>query len=275
MASSRATIRQEAAKAWGRSVVVSTATTGSTSSLVDNYRLLDSNESPNQYEGCWVMPYSGTVANVGRISRVGSYSPTSGTLSLSPSYPSAIANGDGYELHNLLSPDDWNFAINWGLRKCVANRVYSITPVAEQLQYTLPSWVEREDDVTDLWVETGASQRKRREKVPPYVWKVQEEADTLALWLDHAYAPDVVNNLALIVEGIGHYDDLSTDSATTTCPLDWAVWATISEAAQLFAEEIAASQHTAAQRDVAKAIERFQELSRAYRPTYARSVSLR
>lgn len=235
---SRVTIRQESADRLAGGLVVSTATGGSTATLLDSEVLLDAGESPDRYAGSWLHPTSGT--NAGKIRRVNSYVPSAGSIAF-PALASAILAGVSYELHDHLSPAQWNTAINRGLRRCTHERRDPLAIVSKKRQYDLTTalpTLEHKAAIKALWARWGPTNEKREEELAPASWKLYHEGGKVILYLRSPLEPDPTNNLELLVEWIGPYDPLATDAAVTACPLDWIVAATLVEAWERYGRTI-------------------------------------
>lgn len=234
----RKQVRQEAAARFDGRFLVSTATGGTTSTVVDTARLQNSGGSTSKYVGGWVLPTSGNGAGVTKP--ISAYAPTTGTITNGGTvWGGVIAAADEYELHMLLDPRDWNDVINRGLRKCVKLRLDQLTLVSLQLQYTLSSLttLDSPKHVTRVLMRDGdTANRYTWRELEPSRWWISDDDDSLVLNLRSAIEPQ--SNLAMFIEYVGAYDAISTDAATTTCPLDYAVAAAIVAAWERFGKQI-------------------------------------
>ena len=239
MSNTRKAIRQESAFRFDGRALVSTATGGTTSTVIDTARLQDSGStSTNEYVGGWVLPTSGNGAGVTKP--ITTYAPSTGTITQGGTvWAGVIANGDEYELHELLDPRDWNNCIDRGLRRCTKLRKDALTLVASQLQYALSSQttLESPKHVERITLRHGATANQYTwEELSPASWWIEDDDDVLTLVLRSAITPQA--DLAMYIEYVGAYDALATDATTTTCPLDWACAAAIMVAWERFGKQV-------------------------------------
>lgn len=236
----RAAIRQEAANRFGGNTTGTTTSSGTTTTFVCS-TLADSGESTDRWDGAWVQMTSGTAGNIGAIRRIVSGVAGSGTFTVGYAFTSATASGDGFELNEHLSPTDWNNAINRALRRRMRERRETITPVLNQTHYSLASYTDITEpgQVVDLYFRDGPTAAETTyRQVPPYQWEVLEDDDGLTLYLDPPVGPGSNSDFYIIMSYVGPYAEISTDSTTTTCPLDWIVPATILAALEMYAPQL-------------------------------------
>lgn len=237
MSNTRKAIRQEAAARFDGRYLTLVATGGTTTTVVDTTRQ-DSGGSTSEYVGGWLLPTSGNGAGVTKP--IASWAPTTGTWTQAgTAWAGVIAAADEVELHMLLDPRDWNDCINRGLRRCTLLRRDALTLVSQQLQYALTSQttLESPKHVVRILMRDGAtSAQYTYRELEPSRWWVDDDDDVLTLNLRSAIEPQ--SNLAMYIEYIGAYSAISTDAATTTCPLDWAVSAAIMVAWERFGKQI-------------------------------------
>ena len=179
--------------------------------------LIDYGGSGNaKIEGAWVLVTSGTGA--GALRRVLTYNDETGQVTLSRAWTSPVVAS--YELHTLLSPVDLKRAVNAGLTRCFYLDRQEITAVAAQREYSLAAytWLTEDKQVCQVLWKQGDTANQRR--YPPVLWwKVSSDAGLLTLHVDPA---NVVSGSAYVLVAIHPYDELSTDAATTACPVEWA-----------------------------------------------------
>src|SRR3990167_5035007 len=139
MATSRATLRAEAARLIGALVWSGTASGGSTTTLIDSGptttsgSLIDTGMSAYLFGGCYVYMTGGTAANIGqwRMITPSGYAPTTGTLTLGAALSAAIAASDTYEIYAFLDPDQWTQIINDALGKMTRHYRSPITLIRD------------------------------------------------------------------------------------------------------------------------------------------------
>jgi hypothetical protein len=234
----RLTIRQTAARRLGglHTGTITASVTAPVTSVTDSSRLLDSDASENEFIGNFFM-FTGAALNAGTVRRVASYVPASGALTLGNSLASNTTSGDAYEMHEHLSPDEWNLCIDAALRRCNRRREATVTIVSGNEQYSLSALTDltRENQILDVFTMAGAAnQKRRRYLVKNVAWDVWEDDDALTLDLTTALNEDATNNLELYVAYLAPYAALATDAATTSCDLDWVVTGTLLHALETY-----------------------------------------
>lgn len=274
MSSTRTQIRQEAARRFGRPVF-STATGGSTTTLIDTVKLKDSAASDFTYQGQYVLMTSGDAS--GDVRRVSSFARTTGILTVGNAFSATIDSGDTYELHDMLDPREWAECINRGLRKCIRIRRDPLTIVDDQLQYSLASLtgLERKSQVTGVIVQHGAASQKVERSLPVYRWDIVADDDAFTLHLETAEGEDTANNRVILLEWVGPYDALATDAATTTCPLDYVVAATLDAAYEVYTQNMDRATRVEARQERAAYADDLLAAHRKYAEGRARPIGAR
>lgn len=119
MATTRETLRQEAAKILGCLLNAGTATGGSASSLTHtgNGGLRDSGASDDLYIGAYVLITSGSDDGAWRVVTPTGYNEAAGTLTVGEAWTTGPSSGTTYELLVGLTPDEWNDVIDDALAK--------------------------------------------------------------------------------------------------------------------------------------------------------------
>ena len=119
MATTRETLRQEAAKILGCLLNAGTATAGTVSSLTHtgNAGLRDSGASEDLYIGAYVLITSGADDGNWRMVTPTGYDEGAGTLTVGEAWTTGPANGTTYEILVGLTPDEWNDVIDDALAK--------------------------------------------------------------------------------------------------------------------------------------------------------------
>lgn len=271
----RKTVRREAASQLGTYTLI-TAASGSTTQVVVN-ALIDSGESDYRYVGQWALATAGTAGNLAKVRRVISYTAQSGTLGFptgNGAWPSSIVASDEFELHDLISPGDWNLCVTRALRRCTRTRREQITAVLNQLQYSLSSYtdLEQPDHLVKVWHRIGdtADQYLWRELFDSD-WQVSADDGVFTLNLD--YGLSTGSQDAYFIEYIGPYANLSDDTTTTTCPLDWLVAGVIHQAYELFGKRIEQAERSAVRIDREQAAQEFLRQTMIWAPEVAYPVS--
>lgn len=227
-----ATIRKEVLTrgGWYESI---TATSGTTTTLADTEHLKDTGESIFAYEDKWVKcltASAGSALNIGKIRRVDSYSPTSGTLTFGAPFPAAVVLGDTFELVDI-SPNLVDSCIFTALRRCIAIREDVITYAAGDTALSLASlpWVVAPEYILGLRYRSGSiNNQYHYDDIPPYYWKVTRNAASFSIELDDTLRTPSAN-VALLIRTVAPFvtdtDSFSsiTDATTYTVPLDWIV----------------------------------------------------
>ncbi len=206
-----------------------TATSGTTSTLTDTENLKDTGESSFTYEDLWIKCLTAVNSgNVGKIRRVDSYLPSSGTMTFGNPFPAAISAGDTFELDQI-SPNLVNSCINTALRRCTVERSDIVTYTAGDKQVNVTAqltWIYSAEQITEIRYRYGAvANQYSYTEIPAYYFKAI--MDNGSLWIEAEDTLRYGNNFALQLRTIAPYvtDDteLASDSTITGCPLDWIV----------------------------------------------------
>lgn len=222
MSSTRAQIRDLMGSTYGLArqlVTTSAGNAGGTTFVVSGEA--DADASAKTHDGIWA--YDVTQAQERRI-RVGGFSGTLGTFTVSPAFSAQVAITTTVELWTVARPSEVNAAINRALQRYVGRRVKdtSITLDSVQARYILPTWVRAEDDILEVYVVpyTGSSVSKGYEIEVPW-WKVRaDELSGVRRHYLHVY-PQYSSDYTLVVLAEKFYDALSTEVATTEAPIEW------------------------------------------------------
>ncbi len=238
MSSTRTEIRQEAAARLGALVYPypSTAASGTTTTAVIS-DAIDSINSEFDYTGCWALFLNGT--NDGLVRRVQSYAPGSGQITLNRALDTAIVADDTFELHSWFDPRIWTDCINRALRNMNRIRREEITVVTSQTEYSLfaHTWLTRPAQITRLIIRDGDTTGQYiYQELPSSYWVAVLDDDALSLILTQPMS--LSGSQALFFEAVGPYDELGSDSATTTADLDWVVMGTLKQAYDVYGKVI-------------------------------------
>lgn len=136
---------------------------GSTTTLVDA-QLANAYTNNREWKGFWIRMVSGTALNLGAIRQVQSYTPASGTLTVSPVLPAATADGDQYEI--------WGTTMEPFVVLNMLNRVTSTYGLGLQT-YSVLSEVpdfDMEQPGTTAWTSNNATLTKVEWDGIPGVW---------------------------------------------------------------------------------------------------------
>jgi hypothetical protein len=267
-------IRREAADRLDGTYLQSAVTGGSSTTVIDTVRLRESTRSTYDYEGSWIYFPAGTISGAANIRDVSDYAPSTGTLTVANAWGGTPANAQEFELHGIVHPTDWNTAINRGLRRCINLKRYAITIVDSQLQYSLASAIttlESAQQAKRLLERRGATSGQYEwYEVPQGLWEVYEDDDTYTLNLKRAYTSAA--NLALYLECYTPYASLATESATTTCPLDWAVSAALQCVYEKYGTQI--ESHAQSKMKAAQVTDMFTQQSAIWSPQVSYEMAL-
>lgn len=255
-------------------ITYGTATSGDFGYLIDTERLRSSLVPPERVQSSWIALTNGD-ANEGRERRIASFLPASGRASFDNPLPEAVAAGDEYEIHDILSPTQWNRVIDDALARCARTGSIVLTPTEGTTHYDLrlaePS-LELADDVLTVIKRTGVAGSYREVELPPYAWKVEDDGDGAWLKLGNAIGPDAANNLRIVVRAILPYPTLASDSSTTSCPIAWLRAAAVVSAFELYGRTIEAGARGAVNVDQQQAAANFTEQTARYAPQYDRPI---
>lgn len=187
-----------------------------TPTIITAPALIDSVEDDSRYAGGWFYCSLAAIPVVQTSRRIASYESTTGVLTLSRSIAPGPASGV-FEVHTLLDPLIMNRLINDGLERLTYLTSDTITPVDGAWNYDLSSftWLTHPDQVVDVQYLIGTDPDIQ---VYPARWFNVEERDG-AIYLD---VRPVSASGEILLTAWRHYDRLTSDSGTSTCPLDWA-----------------------------------------------------
>ena len=212
---------------WYKSIL---ATSGTTSTLVDTENLRDTGSSDYDHEDAWFKCTSAAQAGiVGKVRRAASYSKSSGTVTFGNALSATITAGDVFEEHQV-DPDLIDRCINAALRRCTTVKRDLLTYSAGETQIALTGtypWIVAPEYVLGLRYRLGTVANKYTfREVWPSSYKVTEDEGSISL--EFYEPPATGTGIALELKSIGPYvtteaSELSTDAATTNCPLDWIV----------------------------------------------------
>ncbi len=119
------------------------------------------------------------------------------------------------EIYFMLDVDNWNRVINEALTELWRWDRQSIPLIANTNEYALASWIQTKGQIAEvLFRDTNPTPAVEG---PAPTWTIQEDDNVLTLKI--LSLPVQVTNINVIVKARHYYDELVTDAATTTCPL--------------------------------------------------------
>lgn len=134
-------------------------------------------------------------------------------VTLTSSLP-GLDNGDTVGIYFLLPPTAMTTAINDEVSVLSHEVREPITLVANVNEYALPAWVTNRSQLLDVIFRKEESTKFREYKAPSF--EVQTDDDVVTLRLIHV--PLDLTDWSLIVRLRKYYDELTTESSTTTIP---------------------------------------------------------
>lgn len=268
MSSTRTQIRQEAAARIGSIAYPypCTGTSGGSTTTAVVSEFIDSIDSEYRNVGSWAYFLNGT--NAGAVRRVQSYAPTTGTLTFNRALSASVASGDTFELHEWFDPRIWHDCINRALRNTPRMRREEITIVTNQRQYTLwQPWITKVDQIFRLVMRYGSTANEYTyREVSRQRWHVDIDDDVLVLNLTEPYTNQ--SNVALFMDATGPYSELTSDSSSTTCNLDWIVFGTLKQAYDVYGKIIDDGNKKTILIDKDEVMRRHQQLTREHAPRF-------
>jgi hypothetical protein len=174
----------------GYEVVRSTATGGSTSTIVDT-ALISGIFEANDFIGAYVWISGGSGAPDEEFSKIISFDRTDGTLTVSPVFTAGVVSTDTYEIHYQLHPARVNEGIVWAVEVGTRNALSGPTTDAGTTTLELEVIVE---GTLSYCKRAIASQTRARDPALPML--PDEKSDLLAQALEHEI--NWLNGLALI-----------------------------------------------------------------------------
>ncbi len=217
----RLRIRQNGLVKYNAGIVL-TAASGSavTGMLTDDYRFKTSLIGAGHGKGSWLYASSGSLAGSARM--VSDSTPSSGSFSVEPSWPSAPASGDEFEWHWLARPDQWESAINRGLARYYFLDRIPIKGVASANEYDLNflPWLKNKRQILGLRVRYSGSTLDSLWGVGGTWWKAKQDRDSVTLQVNPTISVDDVFWLEVARPMQPLWND--TDSPPTVCSEDLA-----------------------------------------------------
>jgi hypothetical protein len=258
-------------------ILYGTATSGDFGFLIDTEKLKTSIDISSRIQNSWVS-LTNDDDNEGRDRRVASFLSASGRVNFDNVLPEAVAAGDEYEIHDILSPTQWNKVIDDALSRCARRGTILVTPVEGQLQYDLrvaDPTLELADDVMHVIKRTGEAGSYREVELPPYAWSVEDDGDSIYLKLTGGpINPDTANSLVIAVRAILPYSPLTSDSSTTSCPIAWLRSAIVVSAFELYGRTIEAGARGAININQQQAAANFSDQTARYAPQFERPIQV-
>ena len=154
MATSRAVLRQDAAKLLGLLLWSGTASGGSTTTLIDtgDGGLRDTGLSTFLFSGAYVLATSGGDSGAWRqVPRTG-FTPSSGTVTFGEAMTTGFSNGVTYDIYLGLDPDQWNVVVNDALARLRYEYMNCLTLITDGDMETsgVGSWTASNTALTKL-----------------------------------------------------------------------------------------------------------------------------
>jgi len=113
------------------------------------------------------------------------YVPSTGGLTWARALDNAASEGDEFELHQLMDPDELDRRINTAITRLYYVNEELITVVSGQREYSLSdyTWLTRPGQVLDiLWIKGSTALKKT---YPPVNWfRIEEDAGALTLHIE-------------------------------------------------------------------------------------------
>lgn len=145
--------------------------------------------------------------------RIDNFDPSTGLITLNRA---SVADGL-VDLHLILTPVDWNEAINTALGSLYFVDRTEETPLSGISLYVLgAAWIQTRKQIERVMFEweEGSEPWTNQEDAPSY--RILEDANAISLMF--GVIPQNLTNLKIVVEARHYFEELATDAATTTCP---------------------------------------------------------
>lgn len=212
-----------------------TASSGTTTTVVDAVKLKDTGESIYAYEDLWAFVTEDAGATIlYEVRRVESYSPTSGTLSVGNAFSAAPTAGDKIQLC-AVNPELVKDCVITALRKCTYAREDSITWTTGINRVDLSAqlnWISMPEQILRIRYRTvnpSVPNQFYYTVFPPYEWSVEMLNGTAYVDFESPLRSTADSNTILQVKSIAPYvlDSQLTSTFSYTSsfniPLDWIV----------------------------------------------------
>lgn len=150
--------------------------------------------------------------------RIKTYVADDARLTLNADTAGVLANDDVVDVYSVLTPDDWNGAIDAGLVREGRRMQTTVTLTSGQPEYgltALAAALVSKEQVEEVTLRhTDGTNVLYEEPYPAYILRENDGVVTLQL---HT-VPGVLTNMTVEVYWKQFYTALATDAATTTCP---------------------------------------------------------
>jgi len=203
--------RQAALAKYGAGMVLVNTGTGSNQIVTSDYRFKTALFRADLGKGTWLWPSTGGNAEDPRIVNVSS--PSAGTMNVSPSWGSSMADGDEIEWHRLADPIVWNEALNRGMARYWYVERVPIVGVADQEEYSLAglAFLRDKEHVHDVrWYPTSGIDVDESFGVDGRWWRIREDVGVLTLQIK----PAIETGKILYLETTRPMPPLYTDASS-------------------------------------------------------------
>ena len=194
-------------------VLVNTGTSATVFTTADA-RFKSSGFPVNRGKGTWLMPSSGSRAGQTRL--IVSSAPSVGTITVDPAWSGTLANLDEGEWHWLVEPEEWNLAINRGVKRYFYLERVPVVGVDAQDEYDLEDlfWLENKDDVHGVWYYPLGTSLADDGNDEPWGgngrwWRVREDGGRRSLIV----YPEIDADTTLYLEATRRMPELHTDAS--------------------------------------------------------------
>lgn len=228
MATALSALRESLALKMRTRSVSGTATGGSTTAVADTGR----DEEDDYWNKAWVTVTDTSGSDI-ETREVNDFANSTGQMDVLRAFSFTVASGDTYELHQKLSVDELNEAINSAIRrargKIFTKNSATTTSSASTYDYTLSTAATRVYRV-ELQADTSTStypyykQRK---------WRLRDGASTPTLEFDE----EIDGGYTIRYYYLTEESELTADSASTSLPLDYIYAAARSECYEILSSE--------------------------------------
>lgn len=206
----RLKIRQHALKTYKAGLVLLSTTGGDANSILTNdYRYKNSLYDTGWGKGGWTYPSTGSRAGESR-NIIGTGTPSTGQIDVSPDMTGALASGDEFEWHWTADPDVWNECINLGLKRYFyLERVPLVGIAAYEIPLTNYPWITSKRQITGLWWYSTTDANEEPFQGSQRWWNIRVDYDAIYIKTD----PKLATTDTAYLEAVRPMPSLALDAS--------------------------------------------------------------
>jgi hypothetical protein len=265
MPNTRAQIRQEIG-ARLQELYQGVITSGSATAITDA-NLADAG-ADRDHEGAWVMMGG---ANTGVVRRVVAYDRGTGTLTLHSALPALPSQGDAFELHSMVNPEDINRAINWTLRRMtyMTDVSHTASVGGDTLVLNNDPYVTQTSQIVDVLVPQDSATPWDQQLQSVRWWRARGAGGVVYITLGNSVAAGD----QFVIRAQLPYNELTGDAYETPAPLGWLIPGALAEVYTLMSRKAPAQDAERFEKTALKEAANFTAASMTFAPRPPRKIA--